>query len=270
MMHVLTGRGVGFLQRRTYLPQANAERRGLVRVHARHPVWFSGSHPRTGHETGQQYCQGRDSERDTGPGHVLRHSAHRAHDDDTRIVFIERDNDNVPPAIDRVRIAFTVALPSRHATIDLRKKHVYYLLVVCAWTTANETFSRRKLFPRRFIRRTGRRVTRAETSETHIWYKRDSSLFAGKTRSRYDLKATSESDHSERTINLILIKDFGKGRPRCNGQLIHRSCVRTVISTHLAQFFRDTPLSVLYRIRLRIIQNATWICYVRYTRHYFV
>jgi len=37
-------------------------------------------------------------------------------------VFIERDNDNVPSAIDRVRIAFTVARPSRHAVIHLRKK----------------------------------------------------------------------------------------------------------------------------------------------------
>lgn len=127
-MHVLTGRGVSLLQRRTYLPQTYAKRRGLVRVRARHPVRFSGGHPRTGHETDQQYRQGRDSERDAGPGHVLRHSAHRAHDGRYTYVFIERDNDNFPSAIDRVRIAFTVARPSRHAVIDLREKR--YLIFI--------------------------------------------------------------------------------------------------------------------------------------------
>jgi len=77
---VLTHRGVGLPQGWANLPQTDAERSGRVgAVRARHPVRFPGGHPRTGHETGQQYGQGRDAESDAGPRYVLRRSAHRAH-----------------------------------------------------------------------------------------------------------------------------------------------------------------------------------------------
>lgn len=78
--YILTRRGISLPQGRTNLPQTDPKRGGRVgAVRARHPVRFPGGHPRTGHETGQQYGQGRDAERDTRPGHVLRLSTHRAH-----------------------------------------------------------------------------------------------------------------------------------------------------------------------------------------------
>lgn len=77
---VLTQSRIDFSQCRTYFPQTYAKHCGRrVRVRSLHPIRFPGNYPRSGHETGQQYDQGCDAERDACPRHVLRYVVRCAH-----------------------------------------------------------------------------------------------------------------------------------------------------------------------------------------------